>query len=58
MPTAKPSEKTGHEGEWWRDDKSEHSSDSPLDPDKGAHSNRTAGKNKFDQEQEPTKHPV
>ncbi|HLJ66958.1 MAG TPA: hypothetical protein VKX16_06325 [Chloroflexota bacterium] len=61
MSTVKPSEKTGHEGEWWRTDHgdepilSDHlSKDAANTPDDSGEMR----KEKWDQEQFPYKHPV
>lgn len=58
MPGVKPSEKTGHEGEWWREDKSNTEQPS-ADPNYEQHVD-VAEKEKtaFDQAQKTTRHPV
>jgi hypothetical protein len=58
MPTVKPSEKTGHEGEWWRKDHKEHPDQSLVNPAKSTDSNQEALKEKFDEAMEPIKHPT
>lgn len=57
MPTTRPSDKGKDNAQWWKDSTPEQQEgdipQGPSDFNKDA-----SGKNKYDQEQEPTKHPV
>jgi hypothetical protein len=57
MTRATPSDKTGHEGEWWRKDHADHGQEN-INTNETAHDNADAGKNKFEAEQEQTRHPT
>jgi hypothetical protein len=53
MPPTKPSEKTGHEGEWWRKDRSDREQNE-VDPDYQAHTDEgTINRNQFHESQNP-----
>lgn len=56
MPTTRPSDKGEDDGQWWKDQ--------PVEEQRGtipegptANNKDGSGKNKFDQEMEPVKHP-
>jgi len=57
MPTTRPTDKGKDHSQWWKDAPPElEEGDIPADQTAGNKDN--AGKRKFDQEQEPVKHPT
>lgn len=58
MPPVKPSDKTGHEGEWWRKDKSDREQ-GDVDPDYEEHIDEAEMReNLFNEEQRPIEFPT
>ena len=57
MSRITPSDKSSSDGEWWREDKSDHDN-SPVEPETSAHDSREAGKNKFDEEMKEVRYPT
>jgi hypothetical protein len=58
MPPVKPSDKTGHEGEWWRKDKSSTERNN-VDPDYEQHIDEgEVNLNQFHEAQNPVEHPT
>jgi hypothetical protein len=58
MPTVKPSDRSGHEGEWWRTDKKDREQND-VDPDYAEHIDQgEMRENQFDEEQRPVKFPT
>ena len=57
MPTTRPSDKNQENAQWWKDAPEElEEGEIPEGPT--AFNKDASGKNKFDQEQEPVKHPT
>lgn len=57
MPTTRPSDRGHDHSQWWKDETPEQErGEIPEGPT--ANNKDGAGKNKFDQEQEPVEHPV
>jgi hypothetical protein len=57
MPTTRPSEKGKDRAQWWKDAPPEQQ-EGEIKPGPTAYNKDASGKNKFDQEQEPVKHPT
>jgi len=58
MPPVKPSEKTGHEGEWWRKDKKDREGND-LDPQHEEHMDEAEVYwNQFHESQHPVHKPT
>jgi hypothetical protein len=58
MPTVKPSDKSGTEGEWWRKNKASRE-ENDVDPDYAEHIDQgEMRENQFDEEQRPVKFPT
>jgi hypothetical protein len=57
MPTTRPSDKGHDNSQWWKDASPEQQ-EGEITPGPTANNKDASGKNKFDQEQEPVKHPV
>ena len=57
MPATRPSDKGHDNSQWWKDAPPEQQ-EGEITPGPTANNKDASGKNKFDQEQEPVKHPV
>ncbi len=57
MPTTRPTDKGEDRSQWWKDESPEQV-EGEITPGPTAFNKDNAGKNKFDQEQEPIKHPT
>jgi hypothetical protein len=58
MPPVKPSEKTGHEGEWWRKDRSDRERNG-VDPNYESHADEAEiNSNQFHESQNPVQKPT
>jgi hypothetical protein len=55
MPTTRPSDKGQDRSQWWKDQQ-EQEGEIPEGPT--ANNKDASGKNKFDEEMEPVKHPT
>jgi hypothetical protein len=57
MPPRRPSDKGNDDAQWWKNATPEQM-EGDLKEGPAANNKDAAGRNKFDQEQEPVKHPV
>jgi len=57
MPEARPSDQGKDKAQWWKN-ASPDQMEGEDGPGPAAYNNQNAGKNKYDEEMEPTKHPT
>ena len=57
MSTTRPSDRGQDRSQWWKDETPEQQ-EGEITPGPTANNKDASGMNKFDQEQEPVKHPV